>query len=177
MILQSLQNASLWISNVSCVDCDKLILYVHCMQNAFWLYMPTTKTMPLFCRSFMVIWGWTIIESIRLYVFHQIRWWNGDGTMLPNVSLIAEISSWCLRFKHFNDVIMSAMACQITSLTIVYSRFYASLADVKGIHRWPMHSPHKGPVERKMFPFDDCMKTPTRIDTSMVIFSVRKYIQ
>ena len=24
-----------------------------------------------------------------------------------------------------------------------------------GIHRWPMNSPHKGPVTRKMFPFDD----------------------
>ena len=24
-----------------------------------------------------------------------------------------------------------------------------------GIHRWPVSSPHKGPVTRKMFPFDD----------------------
>ena len=24
-----------------------------------------------------------------------------------------------------------------------------------GIHRWPVNSPHKGPVTRKMFPFDD----------------------
>ena len=24
-----------------------------------------------------------------------------------------------------------------------------------GIHRWPVISPHKGPVARKMFPFDD----------------------
>ena len=29
----------------------------------------------------------------------------------------------------------------------------ASLAFVWGIHRWPVNSPHKGPV--KMFPFDD----------------------
>ena len=33
----------------------------------------------------------------------------------------------------------------------------ASLAFVRGIHRWPVHSPHKGPVTRKMFPFDDVM--------------------
>ena len=61
---------------------------------------------------------------------------------------------------------MSAMASQITSLTIVYSNVYsgadqskqqssASLAFVQGIHRWPVNSPHKGPVTRKMFPFDD----------------------
>ena len=69
-------------------------------------------------------------------------------------------------FLHYNDVIMGAMASQITSLTIVYSAVYSgadqrkhqssvSLASVRGIHRWPMNSPHKGPVTRKMFPFDD----------------------
>ena len=31
----------------------------------------------------------------------------------------------------------------------------ASLAFVRGSHRWPVNSPHKGPVTRKMFPFDD----------------------
>ena len=67
---------------------------------------------------------------------------------------------------HYNDVIMSAMASQITSLTIVYSTVYSgadrrkhqssvSLAFVRGIHRRPVNSPHKGPVTRKMFPFDD----------------------
>ena len=61
---------------------------------------------------------------------------------------------------------MNAKASQVTSLTIVYSTVYldvvqrkhqssASLAFVRGIHRWPVNSPHKGPVTRKMFPFDD----------------------
>ena len=31
----------------------------------------------------------------------------------------------------------------------------ASLAFVRGIRRWPVNSPHKGPVTRKIFPFDD----------------------
>ena len=67
---------------------------------------------------------------------------------------------------HYHDVIMSAMASQITSLMIVYSTFYsgtdqrkhqssASLPFVQGIHRWPVNSPHKAPVTRKMFPYDD----------------------
>ena len=30
-----------------------------------------------------------------------------------------------------------------------------SQAFVRGIHRWPVNSPHKGPVARKMFPFDN----------------------
>ena len=61
---------------------------------------------------------------------------------------------------------MSTIASQITSLTIVYSTIYsgadqskhqssASLAFVWGIHRGPVNSPHKWPVTRKMFPFDD----------------------
>ena len=57
---------------------------------------------------------------------------------------------------------MGAMASQITSLIIVYSTVYsgadqrkhqrsASLAFVRGIPRWPVNSPHKWPVTRKMF--------------------------
>ena len=68
--------------------------------------------------------------------------------------------------SHYNDVIMGAIASQITSLTIVYSIVYsdtdqrkhhssASLAFVRGIHRSPVNSPHKWPVTRKLFPFDD----------------------
>ena len=68
--------------------------------------------------------------------------------------------------KHYADVIMGVLACQVTSLTIVYSTFHsgadqrkhqssASLAFVRGIHHWTVKSPHKGPVTRKMFPFDD----------------------
>ena len=67
---------------------------------------------------------------------------------------------------HYNDALMGAIESQITSLAIVYSTVYsdadqgkhqssASLAFVRGIHRRPVNSPHKWPVRRKMFPFDD----------------------
>ena len=70
--------------------------------------------------------------------------------------------------RHCIGVIMGTLASQITSLTIVYSVVYwgvgqrkhqssASLAFVRGIHRWPVNSPHKWPVTRKMFPFDDAI--------------------
>ena len=60
---------------------------------------------------------------------------------------------------------MSAIASQITSLAIVYATVYSggdqgkhqrsvSLAFVRGIHRSPVNSPHKGPIKRKMFPLD-----------------------
>ena len=73
--------------------------------------------------------------------------------------------SYSLLRTHYNEVIMGAMASQITRLTIVYfNRLFkdqrkhqssASLAFVRGIHRWPVNSPHKEPVTRKIFPFDD----------------------
>ena len=75
---------------------------------------------------------------------------------------------------HYNDAIMSAMASQITRITIVYSSVYsgeeqrkhqssASLAIVRGNYRSPASSQHKGLVMRKMFPFDDVIIwLPTR---------------
>ena len=74
----------------------------------------------------------------------------------------AKLVKYALIFRHYNDVTMSAMASQITSLTILYSVVYsngdqrkhqssASLAFVRGIHRWPVNSPHKWPVTRKCF--------------------------
>ena len=67
---------------------------------------------------------------------------------------------------HHCDIIMGAMASQIAKLTIVYWTVYsgadqrkhqssASLAFVRGIHRWPVNYPHTWPVTRKMFPFND----------------------
>ena len=67
---------------------------------------------------------------------------------------------------HYSDVIMSAMASQITGVLIVCLNVCSvrderkhqssmSLAFVRGIHQWQVNFPHKGPVTRKMFPFDD----------------------
>ena len=88
------------------------------------------------------------------------------------------ICLWCVPLAsqlayfgiHYNDVIMGTMASQITSLTIAYSTVYSgadqrkhqssvSLPFVRGIHRWPVNSPHKWPVTRKRFPFDDVIMT------------------
>ena len=42
----------------------------------------------------------------------------------------------------------------------------ASLAFVRGIHRWVMDSPHKGPVTRKMFPFHDVIMQQIDVEGS-----------
>ena len=82
-----------------------------------------------------------------------------------NSQTICEINQRSLRIfcMHYSDIIISMMASQITSLTIVYSTVYSgadqrkhqtstSLTFVRG-NWWPVNSPHKGPVMWKMFPF------------------------
>ena len=92
-------------------------------------------------------------EKLRLSVNHII-------TLRPHANQATR------RLIHYGDVIMGAMASQITSLQIFCSSVYsgaaqrkhqssASLVFVRGIHRWPVNSPRKRPVTRKMFPFDD----------------------
>ena len=70
------------------------------------------------------------------------------------------------RTSHYVDVIMTSMASQITSFTVVYFQSFI-LAQIKenikaprhlplcGNSSGPVNSPQKGPVTRKMFPFDD----------------------
>ena len=97
------------------------------------------------------------IWHIHQELYYSIR---ADSRLTP--------SQWetSLQSDHYNDVIMSLIASQITSLTIVYSTVYssadqrkhqssASPAFVRVIHRGPVNYPHKGPVTRKMFLFDD----------------------
>ena len=69
--------------------------------------------------------------------------------------------------SHYNDVIMSVMASQITASRLFTQSFFraqmkerklqstASLAFMRGNHWWPENSPHKRSVTRKMFPIDD----------------------
>ena len=113
------------------------------------------------------------------------------NTMNHNLTLLQSTSSEsCPQFTpcrvllyHCNDVIMSAMASQITSLTSVYPTVYAgadqrqhqssaSLAFVWGIHRWAVNSPHKGPVTQEIFPFDDVIMFISLADYSLTLNSL-----
>ena len=84
---------------------------------------------------------------------------------------------------HYDDVIMSAIPSLITGVLIIYStvcsgahqrkhQSSASLAFVRGIHRWPMNSPHKMPVARKMFPFDGVIIMMNAVVWSLNTWSV-----
>ena len=101
------------------------------------------------------------MDKCILFVYIVQGCFNGTGVILR--------SSQCHSGNHegqCGDVKMSTIASQNTSLTIVYLIVYwgadqskhqssASLVFVRGINRWPVNSPRKEPVTRKMFPFDD----------------------
>ena len=103
--------------------------------------------------SISMVEGFTNIHVCNVHetIYHNALW---------RYSLLLHI------VYHYSDVIMGTMASQVANLIIVYSTVYpgadqwkhqssASLVYVRGIQRWPVNSSHKGPVTRKMFPFDD----------------------
>ena len=111
-----------------------------------------------FCHSIL-----HVSQSSTLGKFGSEPW-----LLMPRFPMSPRHVSEYVFVKHYSDVKMGAMAPQITSLSIVYStvssptdqrnhQSSASLAFVRWIHRWPGNSPHKWPVTRKMFPFDDAI--------------------
>ena len=61
---------------------------------------------------------------------------------------------------HYSDVIMNAIC---SSADLREHQSSASLAFVRGIHWWPVASPHKGPMMGKLFPFDDIIMVSANI--------------
>ena len=126
-------------------------------RNRWWLALALfiSTNWDILARYLLMTW---CIFSTRISAVSGIR-----GTIF---SCLEYDTKYQNTSSHYSDVMMSAIASQITSLRIVYSTVYsgadqrkhqssASLAFVSGIHRWPANSPHKRPLTRKMFPFDD----------------------
>ena len=105
------------------------------------------------------------LRSAAIYVIRRYHTRNKHIIRQIEPSLGCGILKLSVTASHYNDVIMGTIASQITNLTIVNSCVYSdadqrkyqssySLAFVRGI-RGPVNSPHKWPVTRKIFPFDD----------------------
>ena len=96
-----------------------------------------------------VMWSFDVFFFVSLHIFLKTNW-HQYNTLYTHVT-----------FYH-SDVIMSTMASKTTGVSIVCSTVCRgadqrthqrslSLAFVRGIHRWPLDSPHKWPVTRKCF--------------------------
>ena len=114
-----------------------------------------------FCQLVLNLASLLFFFRVYKHIWYTASTTTGNGLRCWMSNMYAKINA-----VHYDDVITSATASQITSLTIVYSIVYSaadqrkhqnsvSMAFVRGIHRGPVNSPHKWPVKRKMFPFDD----------------------
>ena len=125
---------------------------------------------------------WAIIGTGNIITVIKSEWQIFSKTP-PTKFIMLSCPVWdasdkatTIHILHYSDVITRARASQNTRVAIAYSTVYsgadqrkhqssASLAFVRGIHRWPVNSPHKGPVTRKMFPFDDVIMAHGRLTT------------
>ena len=99
----------------------------------------------------------------------NIKWFTIKYTYISFQPLLNSAAT-LFQKRHYSDVIITTKASQITGLSIVSSavcsgvyqrklQSSAPMAFVKGIHWWPVDSPHKGPVTWKMFPIEDVIIT------------------
>ena len=121
----------------------------------------------------VLLWWLHLASVCHIERYFLVIWWHHRREFLRSASIFFQETlkqhsrhdTQCF-WMHYNDVIMSAMASQIIGILIVYSTVCsgadkrkhpssASPAFVGGINRWPVNSPHKGPVTRKVFPCDD----------------------
>ena len=115
--------------------------------------------------------------------------WNAGDLKRHSVHYHATVMYWNILLQvlmclHFNDIIMSTMASQITSLTIIYSTVYsgadqrkhessASLVFLRRIQRRPVNSPH-ALLERlypifPMFRFEHAIKSNQILDPQFLL--------
>ena len=120
-------------------------------------------------------WAWlVIVYSIRSSYYCDLKYsWTGVMAHLQGCGCHNLFSTeWVTFTTHYNYVIMGAMASKSPASRLFTQPFIqgadqrkhqssASLAFVRGIHRSPVNSPHKSPVTRKMFPFDDVIMEST----------------
>ena len=133
-------------------------------------------------RKLKTVWIVYITVHLIIVIFTHLPWKNEQTIYSDQFSWMKSLVFW-LKFHwslfHYDDVIMTMLASQITSLTVVYSIVYsgvnqrkhqssASLAFVREIHRGPVNFPHKWPVTRKMFPFDDVIMPKGPFDLSLI---------
>ena len=137
--------------------------YKKCWLTRARFHKNISNTWAIFCINWFIV--VVLCQGITKPLLHSCQVKPKSKTS-PDIEGPADNLKAIAIFFHHNDVIMGAIGSQITSLTIVFSTVYsdaderkhqssASLAFVRGIHRSPVNSPHKWPVTRNMFPFDD----------------------
>ena len=109
-------------------------------------FMNATATHVIECQQLLAFIWWPLATTC-----HNAMMPVRESSVVPGCLA----GPWDFQWTHCSDVIMDTMASQITSLTIVYLTFYSGANQRKHQSSASLVSPHKWPVTRKMFPFDD----------------------
>ena len=124
-----------------------------CLYTSYWYIRPslyfifTTVMSRVFLSQNPQIVSRNVIKDLHLNF--------ADAVVYITSPIISTVTSWWLWWR-----------LKSPASPLFYSTVYSgadqrkhqsspSLAFVWGIHRWSVNSPHKWPVKRKMFPFDD----------------------
>ena len=95
--------------------------YIPIHQNDGWFY--EWKLSWPFHKEFLSILEQKHSSTLN-HLGHFMHWRLVCGNVMISLEVIGFLTLLVLKLVHYNDVIMSAMASQITSLTIVYSKVY-----------------------------------------------------
>ena len=121
--------------------------------------------------------------SAYIYIYISLRWrhndHNGGSNHQPLGCLLNRLVG--RKSKKTSKLRVTGLcvgnprtrASYAENVSIMYGNKYdlyqssASLAFVWGIHRWPVNSPHKGPVTPKMFPCHyDILVSPREMESN-----------
>ena len=153
----------LWQVSCHYSDAIRMLRHLKSLETVGWAYQLGKQKQRWHTYPLLI--------SLKIILQNQINFAQGCAAICPH--RIPWLSMAIFWFSHYNDIIMSMMVSQIISLTIVYSTVYSgadqtkhqssvSQAFVRGFHRWPLDSTHKGPAMQKMFPFDDIITPDQR---------------
>ena len=115
--------------------------------ESWWEYIEDRRNDRWYKNEWFHSWEPKFFQNVLLFNMH-LTLFGSESRRKYTCRHPLVLTMFDLRPSHYDDVIMGAMAYQITSLTIVYSTVYsgadhrkhqssASLAFVQGIHRGP----------------------------------------
>ena len=102
---------------------------------------------------------WQELKGTKIVVSAMATRWHGllkpfswvwGPNSVADITVMSLWVRWCLNLNLFTQPFIQAQ----NATDQRKHQSSASLAFVRGIHRWPVNSPHKWPVSLKMFPFD-----------------------
>ena len=102
-----------------------------------------------FKNPFLKIWLQIVVKAgaINFDALHQLLYLfrQKTGIQVPAVAWVGD---------HYGEITSGLLLVPVSNVSVDIT-----LALVRGIYRWPVDSPHKRPVTRKMFSLSSC-KTP-----------------